>query len=115
MATIDSMKAAVQIVAATRYSASAEEGGPVMIALGPPGAFVEIASQRLVTGSSWGEDKTLQVLLQGVADYLDAQGIGSVSGAVGKLNELIAAYNQLRADYNASVAPTTAPAVLPLP
>jgi hypothetical protein len=33
----------------------------------------------------------------------------------GKVNELVAAYTQLRADYNASVVPTTAPDVLPLP
>jgi hypothetical protein len=52
------------------------------------------------------------VIVDGIAAWYDAQGIPAMKA---KLNELIGAYNQLRADYNSGTVPTTAPNVLPLP
>lgn len=114
MAAVDALLEAVQAAADARYARSIEAGGPVMVALGTPGTTVEIATQKLPSGRAWGDDKTMQVLLTGIEAWLSTQGVGQIGAAVDKLNELVTAYNQLRADYNASVVPTTAPAVLPL-
>lgn len=114
MAAVDDIIAEVSALAAARYAESPAAGGPVMIALGPPGTVVHIAGQPLDSGSAWGPDKVMQVLLDGVVTYYAQQGIGSIQAIEAKVNELVAAYGQLCADYNAGTVPTTAPAVLPL-
>lgn len=85
----------------------------IAIALGTPGSTVVIAGQYLHTGSAWTpEPRTFPTVIEGLADWLTAQ--GSIPAVVGKLNELVGAYNQLRADYNNGVVPTTALEVDPL-
>lgn len=60
-------------------------------------------------GDAWGEFRPFQIFLEGIGQYLDNESLK------GKLNELIAAYNQLRADYNNSTWPSSAPYVDPVP
>lgn len=109
----DDIMLAIQTIADDYYVANAETGAAVVLALGTPGRHITVEGQPLVTGGGWSpEPRTFSVFVEGLASYLTAQ--GSIPAVEGKLNELIAAYNQLRSDYNAGVTPTTAPAVTPL-
>lgn len=104
---------AIQEVADDYYSADPESGAAVKLALGTPNQHITVEGQALTTGGGWApEPKTFSVFVEGLADYLTAQ--GSVPEIKDKLNELIAAFNQLRTDYNGSTVPTTAPDVDPL-
>lgn len=99
---------AINAAAAERYAASATDGAAVMAALGAPGTKVAIADQLLDSGAALGADKTLQVLAVGLARAIEPQ-LGQVASIKAKVNELIVAYNALRADYNNGVVPTSAP------
>jgi hypothetical protein len=85
----------------------------IAISLGTPGSTVVVAGQRLQTGSAWEpEPRTFPTVIEGLADWFTAQ--GSIPAIVGKVNELVSAYNQLRADYNGGVVPTMALEIDPL-
>lgn len=108
---IDAIKAAADAY----YTADPETGAPVAVALGTPGAEVEIAGQTFDTGKAWeNEPKSIPTQIEGLADYLDTQGLSDVAAVKSKLNELIGAYNQLLADYNNGVVPSTALPVTPI-
>jgi hypothetical protein len=108
---------AVQDAADAYYADPAVDetaGTAIKLGLGSPGEVLYIENQRLDSGSAWlTEPATFPTLIEGLADWLDAQ--GSVGTIKAKLNELISEYNQLRADYNAGTVPTTAADVDPIP
>jgi hypothetical protein len=67
-----------------------------------------IGTPSSTNGKAWApEPKVFSVLIEGLAGWLD-------SSHKAKINELVAGYNQLIADYNSSTVPTTAPTVSPL-
>lgn len=108
MATKADMIAAIQAVA------DGSGSDTIRMALGEPGSYVkDPTGATRETGAAWApEPKTWPVVIEGLADWFDAQGLGAIKP---KLNELIGAYNQLRSDYNAGIVPTAAPEVDPLP
>jgi hypothetical protein len=59
-------------------------------------------------GGAWGDDKSIQTMLQGLANWFDDQGVSQIQEIKEKLNELIGEYNQLRIDYDAGTVPTSA-------
>jgi len=106
---------AVQAVADNYYAADPAIGATAMIALGTPGTVVDVDGQKLNSGMAWAREMaTFPVVLAGLADWLDGAGIGEVASIKGKVNDLCASLNQLIADYNASIKPTTAQSVPPL-
>jgi len=111
MATKDDIITAIQSVA------DASGSGNIRISLGAPGSHVaDSAGKSKPTGAAWvPEPKTWPVVVEGLADWLDGQGIGEIAAIKSKVNELIAGYNQLRTDYNSGTVPTTASSVTPLP
>lgn len=108
MTTFDDIKTAIMAVADQRDI-------PGSAGLRTPGETVEFADQKIKTGGAWGPTKGLQILAEGIANFLDSVGIGSISTIHDKVNELISAYNQLRQDYIDGGGSTTAPNVDPLP
>ena len=104
MSTFTELRTAIRTVADAR-------GIPGSIGLRTPGDPVKYKDQQLDTGTAWGENKSFEILVQGIANYLDTLGVGGVKD---KLNELIAGYNQLLTDYNAPTFPSTAEEVEPL-
>jgi hypothetical protein len=109
MATWEDVQSLIQAIADSRDD-------PGAYGLRTPGEPIEIGRNvEIIPGGSWGENKPFQIYLEGLSEYLDTLGVSGVSAIKSKLNELIAAYNQLRSDYNNSVWPTTAPSVTQLP
>jgi hypothetical protein len=106
------LKEAVQAVADAAYVAHGEDAIGAVLALGTPGQRIEVAGSLQETGGGWGNGKTFEVLADGVELWLDDQ--GSPAAITAKLNELIASFNQLLADYQASVVPSTATAITPI-
>lgn len=89
---------------------------PGSYGLRTPGEDIEIQRGVEVTpGESWGETKAFEIYLKGLSQYLDESGVSGVSAIKSKLNELIASYSQFKSDYDASIVPTSAPDVDPLP
>lgn len=88
---------------------------PGSVGLRTPGEKVEYRGQELDTGSAWGDAKSLQILVEGIATWMDGAGVGNIGAIYSKLNELIGQYNQLREDYIAGGGTTTATEVTPLP
>jgi hypothetical protein len=64
MSTWTDLRDAVRAVADSRNDVA-------KLGLGTPGAHVEINDEDLDTGAAWGENRSLQILLEGVAAYLD--------------------------------------------
>ncbi len=86
------------------------------LGLKTPAPAVEVSHQvEVKPGESWGATKAFEIYLGGIAQYIDSTGLGELAAIKAKVNELAAAYNQLRTDYNSSVVPTTALPVDPLP
>jgi hypothetical protein len=106
-------KETLQATADAAYLAHGEAAIGAKLALGTPGETVMVEGTRVAAGSGWGVGKTFEVIATGAEAWLVAQ--GSPAAIAAKLNELIAAYMILKSDYNASVVPTTAPDVAPLP
>jgi hypothetical protein len=106
-------KESLQATADAAYLAHGEAAVGAKLALGTPGESIAVEGTRVAAGSGWGAGKTFEVIAAAADAWLVAQ--GSPSAIAAKLNELIAAYEQLRQDYNAAVVPTTAPPVAPLP
>ena len=80
----------------------------VYIAAGTPGDKIKIDGKWYHTGSAFTDGpKTLDTVIEGIADYLDNQNISTL---VSKINELISSLNQLIDDYNHEppIQPTTA-------
>lgn len=117
------MTTKTDIIAAVQAAADAAAANPaysddarsaIAIGLGTPGRTVAIAGQRMHTGSAWApEPCAFATLVEGIANWLDAQ--GSVGTIRSTLNTLITQHNQLLADYNNGVHPSTATTVTPLP
>lgn len=107
MATWEDIQLEIQAIADARDDIAA-------YSLRTPGEAIEVyRNVEIVPGEAWGQFKPFQIYLEGIAEYLENQG---VSGAVqGKINELIGEFNQFLADYNNSVWPSTASSVTPLP
>lgn len=105
-------KACLQATADAAYAAHGDAAIGAKLALGTPGETVTVEGTRIAAGSGWGTGKTFEVIAAGADLWLAEQ--GSPAAIAAKLNELIAAYMTLKADYNASVVPTTAPDVEPL-
>lgn len=82
-------------------------GGAVRVALGSPGHTVELFGELRDTGTAWGAGRTLDAFLLGIGAALD-------DTYRTRINNLIAAYNQLRLDYNSATVPTSAPEIPPL-
>jgi hypothetical protein len=109
MATFDDLRDSIRAVADNR-------GIPGSVGLRTPSNdTVEYKDQELTVGTAWGEDKSFEILTQGIADYLDTLGLGEVGTIKTKLNELIGEYNQLREDYLTEGLTTTAAEVDPVP
>lgn len=106
------LKACLQATADAAYTTHGDAAIGAKLALGTPDETITVEGTRVDAGSGWGDGKTFEVLVNGVELWLATQ--GSPAAITAKLNELIAAYAQLKADYNASVVPTTAPDVVPL-
>lgn len=105
MGAFEDLRDAIRTVADAR-------GVPGSIGLRTPGDPVEYKDQELDVGTAWGEDKSFEILTQGIANYLTSLG---VAGTKAKLNELIGAFNQLLDDHNTSTIPSSASEVDPLP
>lgn len=105
-------KTVLQETADAAYLEHGDAAIGAKLALGTPGDRIQVEGTRVVTGSGWGDGKTFEVIADGAELWLAEQ--GSPSAISAKLNELIAAYMTLKADYNAAVVPTTAPDVIPL-
>jgi len=109
--------AAVQDAADAYYADPAvdeDARNAIKLAMGSTGTVLYVENQRLDSGAAWiDEPKPFPTLIEGIADWLAAQ--GDVSAIEGKLNELIGEFNQLIADYNAGTVPTTASTVTPIP
>lgn len=110
------MTTKADIIAAIQAAADASTNA-IRIPLGTPGTVVpNVTGQLTPTGQAWvPEPKVFPALVEGIADYLDAQGLGQVAAMRAKVNELVGAYQQLKSDYNNGIVPTTAPDVEPLP
>ena len=87
----------------------------IKVALGTPGSVVTIGTEDLDTGQGIVSGAAFNVLVEGIAEYIDSQGVGDVSTIKSKLNELIGEFNQLLADYNSSTVPSTASTVTTIP
>jgi len=116
MTTKADIIAAVQAAADAYYVADPVTGASVKLGLGSTGTVVTIAGQKFDSGAAWGpEPAAIPCQVEGLADYLDAAGLGNMTAFHDKINELVAAHGQLVADYNGGIVPTTALPVLPLP
>lgn len=106
MATFDDMQTAIQAVA-DGYADDVLSS----YALRTPGDLVEILpGVEIEPGSAWGS-KSMEIMLRGLANWVDAEGIG---GFKAKINEIIGEYNQLLSDYNNGIKPSTANTIVPL-
>ena len=116
MTTKADLIAAVQAAADAYYVANPKTGAAVKLSIGSTGTVVTIAGQKFNSGSAWANvPGVLDTEVEGLADWLDASGIGGVGTIKSKVNELVLAYVQLRSDYNAGTVPTTAPVVVVIP
>ncbi len=103
MTTLSKLIDAVRAVADARSNAA-------KASLGTPGDKVKVGvppGTLMDTGQAWGEDKAFQILLEGVAEWLNAT-------VVAKINELCTSHNQLIDDHNAGTVPTSAAKVDPI-
>lgn len=113
---IDAVQAAADAAYADTLTGTPNSRAAIAVALGTPGATVRIADQPRPTGSAWEpEPKVFGVLVAGLADWLDAAGIGEVATLKTTLNTLIGQYNQLLSDHNSATVPSTAAPVVPIP
>ena len=102
-----------ELIEAIQDAADSTNDVAIKLSLGTPGSTVKIEGQEFDTGKSWAPTpKIFDTLMEGIADFLDAAGTGQLKS---RLNEVIAALNQLIDDYNNSVHPTTATKPDPLP
>ena len=119
MTTKADMIAAIQAIADAKLadtSLDANQRKAVALALGSPGQRIEIAGTFADSNAAFTpEPKVMSTLVEGIASWADAQGIAGIAGIKGKLNELILQYNQLLADHNAGVVPSSATPVTVLP
>lgn len=116
MSTKTDFIAAIAAAADAYYIADPVTGAAVKIALGSASTKVIIAGQKFDSGAAWAnEPKSIPTQIEGLADHLDSLGVTEVAAIKAKLNELISAYMQFRADYNNGTVPTSAPDVDPLP
>lgn len=106
MATRDDLIAAIQA------AADATGVNTIRLGLGAPGDHVkDPTGETRPTGGAWEpEPKTWPVVVDGFVAWYEGP-----TGLKAKLNELIGAYMQLKADYDSGTVPTAAPDVLPLP
>lgn len=97
-------------------SEDADKRRAVYLAAGTPGDRLKVEGKWLQSGSAFIEGpKTLDTIIEGIADYLDDQ---SVSEYKDKINELVSSLNQFIDDYNETpipIQPTTATKVDPIP
>lgn len=102
MATFNDIKTAIQTVADAIDN-------PGAYGLQTEGTKIEMSPEvTIITGESWGAENPIQIMFQGLANWMDAT-------YKAKLNELIGEYNQLRTDYDNATVPTNANAVTPIP
>lgn len=101
------------IIAQIQAAADATDLPRMRMALGATGSYVVVGGERQRTGRTWesnpndGGDSPPVVQLEGLASYLDTYRA--------KINELVAGYTQLKADYDSSTVPTSAASITPLP
>jgi dihydroorotate dehydrogenase len=108
MATFEDIKLIIQALADSIDAIG-------VLGIKTPGDPIEVVRGSVQTpGVAWGDNKQTQVMLQGLADWFDDQGVSEIQEIKDKLNELIGEYNQFRTDYNAGTVPTNADEVLPL-
>jgi hypothetical protein len=119
MTTKSDLIAAIQDAADAYYIAPGvdpDAAAAIKIALGSPGVSVEIAGRQMQSGAAWtAEPKPFPTLIEGIADWLDAAGVGGVSSIKSKVNEIVSAYMQLKQDYNSSTLPTSANDITEIP
>jgi hypothetical protein len=104
------MTTKADMIAAIQLVADATGNNQIRIGLGAPGNHLEnVIGETKATAAAWEpEPKAQPVIIEGLASWWDA-------GPKVKINEIIAAYMQLKADYNSGTVPTTAADVDPLP
>lgn len=116
MTTKSDLIAAVQAAADAYYVADPTTGAAVKLSIGSPGTVVVIAGQKFGSGSAWASvPGVLDTEVEGLADWLDASGIGNLTAIHDTVNDLCASLNQLILDHNSGTVPTTALPVTPLP
>lgn len=77
MTTKAEIIADVQAAADTYFGADPESGRAVYLVLGTPGTKIEIADQTWLSGSTWSRiPGVLETVLEGLAIWLDAHGVG---------------------------------------
>lgn len=88
----------------------------IALSLGTPGQRITIAGQTSDSNAALSPEPTVfATLIEGIADWLNAGGIGEIATIKAKLNELIQNYNQLLDDYDNTIVPSAAQIVTELP
>ena len=127
MTTKQDMLDAIHDVADAVYNNDNEDAVKrrgVYIAAGTPGDKIKIEGKWYHSGMAFTDGpKTLDVVIEGIADFLDSQfradidaNTADIATLTSKLNEVITSLNQFIDDYNAPIPiqPTTASKVTTL-
>lgn len=111
------MSTKTEIIALVQAAADTLDTPPILASMGTPGAYTKFPNleQQKPTGQVWENPASpWQAYSEGLAAWLDSQGITEIGDIKSKLNELIGEYNKLLSDYNNGVVPSSASSVTPL-